>query len=250
MIHLKTPAEIETMTKAGEICRRVYQEVKAGVKPGITTAHLEKKTKELIYKYGGEGSFDKVPGYKWVTCQPINDQIVHTPPSERVLEDGDVLTIDMGVFLNGYHTDFADTFIVGTAKDQETVEFLKKGEETLKKALAVVKAGNYVGQISKVIQSEIEGAGYHIIKPLTGHGLGKTLHEEPMVPGFLPGPVERTYKMQPGLTIAVEVIYGKTTGKMKHEKGNDWSIVTADGGLSGQFEHTIAVTDKNSFILT
>lgn len=250
MIHLKSPEEIETMRQAGEILRRVFAEVKQDIKPGITTNEIEKKTKELIYKYGGEGSFDKVPGYKWVTCLPINDQIVHTPPSDRVVYDGDVLTVDMGVFLKGYHTDFADTFVVGTPKNKSTVKFLKKGEDTLRKALALVKAGNRIGQISGLIQTEIEGSGYDIVKPLTGHGLGKTLHEEPMIPGFLPGPVSKTYKIQPGLTIAVEVIYGETTGEMKHEKGGNWSIVTADGGLSAQFEHTIAVFDKNTCILT
>lgn len=250
MIHLKSPQEIETMKQAGEILRRVYSEVKQEIKPGITTNAIEARVKELIYKYGGEGSFDKVPGYRWVTCLPVNDQIVHTPPSDRVLKDGDVLTVDMGVFLRGYHTDFADTFVVGNALDEETVRFLKVGEETLKKALALVKSGNRIGQISELIQTEVEGAGYHIVKPLTGHGLGKTLHEDPLVPGFLHTPIAKTYKMQPGLTIAVEVIYGQTTGEMKHEKGGNWSIVTADGSLSGQFEHTIAITDKNSFILT
>lgn len=250
MVNLKTDEEIETMRKAGEIVRRVYGEVRKDMKPGITTNDIEKKTKELIYTYGGEGSFDKVPGYRWVTCQPINEQIVHTPPSDRVLKDGDVLTIDMGVFLEGYHTDFADTFIVGDPKDVDTVKFLKKGQETLNKALALVKAGNRIGQISQLIQDEIEGAGYHIVKPLTGHGLGKTLHEEPMVPGFLHTAVNKTYKMLPGLTIAVEVIYGQTSGEMRHEKGSDWSLVTADSGLSAQFEHTIAITDKNSHILT
>jgi methionyl aminopeptidase len=250
MIHLKSPDEIEIMQKAGTILRRVYREVKKDITPGITTNDIERKTKELIYKYGGEGSFDKVPGYKWVTCQPVNDQIVHTPPSDRVLQDGDVLTVDMGVFLDGFHTDFADTFVVGQARDQETVEFLKVGEETLKKALALVKPGNRIGHISQLVQQEIEGAGFHIVKQLTGHGLGRSLHEEPMVPNFLHGPIEKTYKIQPGLTIAVEVIYGRTTGEMRHEKGEKWSIVTLDGSLSAQFEHTIAVDSKNAFILT
>lgn len=250
MVHLKTQAEIDIMTKAGAMVRRIWSEVKPGIKPGMTTSQIEKQIKELIYKYGGEGSFDKVPGYKWVTCQPVNEQIVHTPPADRVLKDGDVLTVDTGVFLDGYHTDFADTFIVGDPKDAETVKFLKKGKETLDKALKLVKDGNYIGQISKLIQDEIEGAGYHIVKPLTGHGLGKTLHEDPMVPGFLQTKVEKTYKMRPGLVIAVEVIYGHTTGEMKHETGDGWSIITADHGLAAQFEHTIALTDKNSCILT
>lgn len=250
MIHLKSPQEIETMKKAGSIVRRVFSDVKPTIKPGITTNQIEKHVKELIYKYGGEGSFDKVPGYKWVTCQPINDQIVHTPPSERVVQDGDILTVDMGVFLDGFHTDFADTFIVGSANKPETVEFLRIGKETLNKALELVKPGNRIGHISQLIQQEIEGAGYHIVKPLTGHGLGRTLHEDPLVPGFLHQPVEKTYKIQEGLTIAVEVIYAQTTGEMKQERGNKWSIVTADGSISAQFEHTIAVNSKNAFILT
>lgn len=252
MVYLKTGEEIELMRQSGAILKKVVRELREEViKPGVTTKRIDDEAQRRIKGYGGEGSFNTVPGYLWFTTLPVNEQIVHTPPSERTLKTGDILTLDIGVRYKGYHTDHANTFVIGDVQlDSKTTEFLKVGKKTLYSALALVKPGRYIGEISACIQQGIEGHGYHIIKELTGHGLGKSLHEDPVVPGFIHKPIEKTYRIQPGLTIAVEVIYAMGTNKMIHEKGDDWSIRTADGSLAGWYEHTVAVSDKNTFILT
>lgn len=250
MIKLKTDKEIAIMQEAGRRLRKVMRGLLPTVKPGITTKQIDQKAEELIVKLGGEPSFKRVKNYSWATCLPINEQIVHTPPSKRQLKNGDVLTIDIGFYLNGLHTDHAVTFIVGDKKDPNVKRFLEVGKRTLEKAIPKVKKGNYLGEVSKAIEEGIGKAGYHIVQELTGHGIGHELHEDPLVPGFLNGPVGKTLKIKPGLVIAVEVIYAMGTSRMKFEKGSDWSIVTKDGSLSACFEHTIAVTEEKALILT
>lgn len=250
MIHLKTDAEIEIMSQAGEILRKVVSEVKPQIEVGMTTEEIDTRATDLIKKYGGEVSFNKVPGYSWATCLPINDQIVHTPPSKRKLKNGDLLTLDIGVYLKGYHVDYADAFIVGENKDPRITRFLQVGKETLDKAIAAAKVGHYIGEISQVIETGVRGNGYYILRELTGHGVGHDLHEDPYVPGFLDKPVEKTYRIKSGLVIAVEVIYSMGSEEIAYEPGNSWSIITKDRSISACFEATIALTDKNTRILT
>jgi len=249
-IKLKSKQEIEIMTRAGQILRETVDELKKLIEPGRTTNEIESAARSEIKKRGGEGSFNQVPGYQWFTCQSVNEQIVHTPPSDQVLRDGDILTIDIGVYLEGFNVDHANTYFVGEKRDPATEKFLRIGSETLKHTLALAGPGRHIGELSKSMQSGIEGAGYHIIKQLTGHGVGKSLHEDPLIPCYIDGPVEKTMKMPVGLTVAIEVMYGMTSGQMKHERGNDWSLVTADGSLSAQFEHTVAITEDGAQILT
>lgn len=250
MIKLKTEEEIAVMQEAGKRLKQVMRELLPEVKPGIITNQVDEKAEELILRKGGEPSFKKVKNYSWSTCLPINEQIVHTPPSKRVLKNGDVLTIDIGFFLHGFHTDYAATFVIGNKKNPEIVKFLNTGKKTLEKALSKVKVGKYLGEVSKTIEEGIGKDNYHVVKELTGHGIGRDLHEDPLVPGFLDRPLEKTLKIRPGLVMAVEVIYAMGTGKMKFEGGSEWSIVTADGSLSACFEHTIAVNEEKSVILT
>ncbi len=250
MVKLKTPAEIEVMKDGGKRLRASFQELLPFIKAGITTLEIDAKAEELIKKNGGESSFKRVPGYKWTICCPIDEQVVHTPPSDRVLKDGDLLTIDIGNFYKGFHTDFADTWIVGGVKDPKKEEFLAVGRKAFEKALAVVGNGRYVGEISKVIQDEVEGNGLFVMRDLTGHGVGRDLHEDPMVPGLLERSIDKTYKMRPGLVIAVEVIYSAGTRDIRYEEGDSWSIATKDSSMSGCFEHTIAILDTNTIILT
>lgn len=250
MIKLKSPQEIRTIQEAGAKLKKVVAELIPQIKPGVTTEYIDNQAQSLIKKYGGEPSFSKVTNYHWATCLPINEQAVHTPPSGRVLKDGDVLTIDIGLYYRGFHTDFAISLIVGDKKDNQIVKFLEVGKKTLNKALKEVKNGSYLGKISQVIQQEIERGGYRILRELTGHGIGRDLHEDPFVFQFLDSPVEKTYKMRPGLVIAVEVIYSKSSAKIAYERGNEWSIVSADGSLVACFEHTIALTEQGPKILT
>ncbi|MBI2049737.1 type I methionyl aminopeptidase [Candidatus Roizmanbacteria bacterium] len=250
MIKLKTQEEIAIMQEAGRRLRKVMMQLLPQIKPGVTTQLIDKKAEELIIKLGGQPSFKRVKNYSWATCLPINEQIVHTPPSMRKLKNGDILTIDIGFYLGGFHTDHALTIIVGDKEDPKVVKFLNTGKKTLEKALAKVKTGNYLGEVSKTIEEEIEKAGYHVVQELTGHGIGHDLHEDPLVPGLLEGSLDKTYKIKPGLVIAVEVIYAMGTSRMKFEKGSEWSIVTVDGSLSACFEHTIAITKEGSIVLT
>ncbi len=251
MIHLKTPQEIELMKKGGAILKSVREQLLEYAQSGITTNDIEERARELTHKLGAHGSFTHTPGYSWFTCQSINEQIVHTPPSNRVLKEGDLLTIDVGVLYEGFHTDSAATIVVGGAPSKQVSRFLRAGQEALAKAISLLGVGVHIGTISQAIQQVIEQEyGYHIVPQLTGHGIGHTLWEDPHVFNYLNTQVEKTPIIENGLVIAIEPIYAVGTHKMKYEKGSDWSLVTADGSLAAQFEHTIAITDKNVFILT
>lgn len=250
MVHLKTDEEIAIMKEAGHRLKKVMAELIPTVKTGKSTRAIDAYAEKLIKSHGGEPGFKRVKGYKWATCLCINEQVVHTPPSDRLLQDGDVLTIDIGFFYKGFHTDHATTLVVGSKKDHKIEHFLKVGRQTLVHAINAVKRDHYIGEISQVIEREITKNKFYILKELTGHGVGHDLHEEPYIPGFVDRPVRSTYKIRPGLVVAIEVIYSIGTEKIAYEKGSDWSIVTQDGSMSACFEHTVAVTSKNTIILT
>lgn len=249
-IHLKSKEEIETMMEGGRILRESVQELLPQIKAGMTTEQVDDIATKLIKSKGGEISFDKVPGYSWATCLPVNEQVVHTPPSNRVLQNTDVLTVDIGVYYGGLHTDYATTIVIGGTASPEVERFLEVGRASLDKAIEKAAVGAYLGEISQSIEEDIYGNGYHILEELTGHGIGKDLHEAPYVPGFLDRPVEKTYRIESGLVIAVEVIYSMGTEDIAHEKGNEWSIISADKSLTACFEKTIALFEKKRFILT
>lgn len=250
MIDLKTEEEITIMKEGGRRLNKVIKALLNKIEVGMTTLAIDSLAEELIKKEGGEPSFKKVKDYYWTTCLPINEQVVHTPPSDRKLKLGDVLTLDIGMYFKGYHTDCATTFSVGQDKDKQTSNFLKAGKKALFSAINQAKINNRLGQISQAIQKEIEEKGFFIMKDLTGHGIGKSLHEDPYVFGFLDRPIDKTILIKPGLTIAIEVIYSKGTEKIMNEKNKDWSIISADSSLTACFEHTVAVTEKETLVLT
>lgn len=250
MVDLKSDKEIAVMAEGGKRLRAVVNDLFPQVKPGITTKELDDKAEELIKKQGGEPSFKTVPGYLFSTCTPINEQIVHTKPSKKVIKEGDLLTLDIGMLYKGWHTDYAITKVVGREKKDEKINnFLKIGKNTLYLAIKEAKVGNRLGSISKVIEREITGNGYFIIKELTGHGIGKKLHEDPFIFGFVNRPIDKSPSIKKGLVIAIEIIYAMGTETMIYEKDN-WSIATKDKSMSACFEHTIAVTDQGPVILT
>lgn len=250
MINLKSEQEIEIMAEAGRRLKRVVNNLLSIIKPGITTNFIDKTAENLIIKYGGKPSFKEVNGYKWTTCLPINEQIVHTPPSDRVLLNGDLLTLDIGLYLKGFHTDFATSFIVGNKIDIKVINFLNTGKNAIDRAIKQAKIGNYIGNISETIQKTVESAGYNVSNTLVGHGIGRTLHEDPMVPGILEGNIINTPKIEKGLVIAIEIIYMMGKKDVEIEKNSEWSIKTTDNSLSACFEHTVAITDKGPVILT
>lgn len=250
MIILKNDQEIAIMKEGGSRLRKVVSRLIPAIKVGMTTREIDDLATKLIKDIGAELSFNKVKGYHWATCLPINEQVVHTPPSDRKLVDGDVLTVDIGLYFQGYHSDYATTIIVGEKKDPDLVNFLKIGKKTLEKAIGQAVVGNRIGQISKAIEDNIYGSGFFILKDLTGHGIGRELHEDPYIFGYVSKSIDKTLLIRKGLVIAIEIIYSKGTEKIAYEKEGDWSIVTSDGSLSACFEHTVAVTDKGTLILT
>lgn len=253
MIAIRTSEEIVIMREGGQKLGRILDELLAVETPGVSLLEIEKKADELIVAAGGTASFKTVKGYTWATCLCVNDVVVHGVPTEYKLQEGDVLTIDIGLLYKGFHTDTAWTKIVKSQKQDKQNEkerFLAKGEEALWKAIEQATVGNRVGNISKTIQDIIEGAGYSIITSLVGHGVGKELHEDPQIPGVLRGTIDNTALLKEGMTIAIEVIYAMGQGAVEYSNNDGWTLATKDGSLSAVFEHTIEVAPDGPHILT
>lgn len=253
MIYIKTPQEIAIMEKGGKILADTLFEVMKHAQPGVTELELDQLAEKLIVERGGEPGFKKVPGYHHTICVSTNDVVVHGIPTNYALQPGDIIGVDCGVYLEGFHTDMSESIIVGGTKavDKKVVDFLDTGKKALDLAIEQVKPGNHIGHISKTIQMIVEGGGYSVVRELIGHGVGHELHEEPEVPGYLRGKIEKTPVLKEGMVIAVEIIYNMGRKAIEYAGGgDDWTIVTADGSLSGLFERTIAVTRDGYKILT
>jgi len=250
MIIYKTDAEIEIMRIGGEKLKTVMKKLVPQIHVGMTTNDINTLAEKYLSEQGAEISFNKVEGYKWAVCVPINEQVVHTPPSKRILKEGDILTIDIGAYYQGFHTDHAITLVVGGKPTPKIDKFLLVGREALNLAIEQAQVGNRVGHISEAIEKKITEAGYHIMKQLTGHGVGRDLHEDPFIPGHVTKNIEKTMKLKAGMVLALEVIYSMGSNEIAYEKGQEWSIITANKSLSACFEHTVAITDKNTLVLT
>ena len=252
MIHIKTTQEIDIMRKGGKILSDVMWEVLKAAKPGVSELELDELAEKLIRERGGEPGFMKVPGYKYTVCVSTNDTVVHGIPTNYKLKKGDILGIDCGVYLEGFHTDMSESIIIGgNETNPDAANFLDTGKQALNLAIAQVKPGNHIGHISRTIQMIVEGGGYSVVRELIGHGVGRDLHEEPEVPGILRGQIEKTPLLKAGMVIAVEIIYNMgEKGVMHIGGGDDWTIKTQDGNLSGLFERTVAITDKGHEVLT
>lgn len=246
--NLKSEEALKIMAEGGEKLHEIKNKLAKSVDVGISAYEIDKMADDLIVKSGGEASFKKVPGYYWATCINVNAGIVHgIPKKELVFKDGDLVSVDVGIFYKGYHTD--TSISVGLNLSSENQKFLDTGKNALKKAIAKVKVGNRIYDISKEIEETITKAGYSPVKSLVGHGVGKFLHEEPQIPCFVYDKREATPKIQVGMALAIEVMY--TAGKPELEYDEDeWTISTQDGKISGLFEDTVAITDHGSFTLT
>lgn len=248
--------KIKAMTKAGEILGAALDTVLQHAKPGVTELELNDIADAYITEHGGYPGFKKVPGYKHAICACTNDVVVHGIPKKRVLKEGDSICIDTGVYVDGYHTDMGETIkiggsIVDTVEDTDEVgKFLSLGKRTMWKAIEQAVPGNRIGHISSVIQEAVEGEGYSVVRNLVGHGVGKTLHEKPEIPGILSVPIDKTPRIKSGMTLAIEVIYNMGGPDVEYEGEDGWTIVTADGSLSAVFERTILVTDQGPILLT
>ena len=243
--------KIRAMQAGGAKLGKIREILADMIKPGTNLLAIEEKAQALILEEGGVPSFTTVEDYQWATCLCINDEVVHGIPSDRVIDEGDVVTVDVGMIYDGYHTDTATTRIAGDEeKYPEEKKLLQVGKDTLTKAIGMAKAGNHIYDISSVIEAAITKAGYSVIKSLTGHGVGKTLHEEPMIPMYTHGKRERTPEIHPGMTLAIEIIYAEGNGSIEYTKDDGWTLGSRDRSLTVVFEHTIAVFDDRTDVLT
>ena len=247
----KTIEQIETMKKAGKILGQVLRETIDLVKPGITEDELDSFADKRIQELGGFPGFKKVPGYSNAICVATNDVVVHGIPKKRTLKEGDIIGVDCGVYLNGFHTDMAETVVVGKTNNKKIYDFLDAGKRAMYAGIKQAKPGNRVGDISKVMQDIVEKeGGYSVTRSLVGHGVGRELHEEPQIPGYLVGKIEKTPKLEVGMTIAIEIIYNMGKKDVEYEGTDDWTIVTKDGSLSGVFERTIVISENGPELVT
>lgn len=246
-VSIKNDKEIGIMRRSGKILSETLTFVQSKAKAGVTTAYLDKLAEEFILDAGAIPSFKGYQGFPGTLCIAVNDEVVHTiPSSEKVLQNGDILTIDGGVYLDGYHTDSATTFGIGEI-DPDTESFIETVREILYGAIRLVKPGVKTGDIGYFIEKETKKAGFHVIKELIGHGIGQSIHEDPQVPNF--GKPGKGVALKPGMTFCIEPIIGYST-RLIDTLDDDWCIVTRDGGLSCQQEHTVLVTQNGFEVIT
>lgn len=247
----KTPEQLEIMGKAGKMLGIVLEETLKQVKPGITELELDSFADNKIKELGGFPGFKKVDGYKHAICVATNDVVVHGIPGVRVLKDGDIIAVDAGVYLDGFHSDMAETVVVGKTQNKEIYRFLEAGKQAMYAGIRQAKPGNRVGHISKAMQEIIEHKnGYSVVRSLVGHGVGRQLHEDPQIPGYITGKIEKTPELVAGMAIAIEIIYNMGGQDVEYEGSDDWTIVSVDGSLSGVFERTIEITENGPRLLT
>lgn len=243
---VKAEWQLERMRQAGRIVAQVLSEIGAKVAPGVTTAELDALAYEIIMDSGGTPSFKGYHGYPATICASINEQIVHGIPDQRRLQQGDILSVDVGAIYEGYQGDAARTYGVGRIGSLAR-QLLKVTAGALAAATAKAVAGNRLGDVSNAVQQYAESRGYAVIREFTGHGIGAEMHEGPQIPNF--GPAGQGMLLQSGMTLALEPMVSAGTWRTRI-LADQWTVVTADGKLSAHFENTIAVTDDEPEILT
>ena len=248
MITIKSVREIETMREAGRILAETLGLLTRHVRDGVSTADLDRVAEEYIRSHdGARPSFKGLYDFPATLCTSINHEIVHGIPSpDRVLRDGDIISIDCGVCLEGLHADSAMTIPVGGV-DAETARLLRITQEALKAGIEAAMVGNHVGDIGHAVQRIVEGAGFSVVRELVGHGIGTSFHEEPQIPNY--GKPKRGPRLMPGMTLAIEPMVN-VGGPEIRTLGDRWTVVTADGSLSAHFEHTVVVEKDGPRILT
>jgi len=244
LIVVKSPEEIGVMCEGGAILSEILHNVKGEVRAGVTTKALDEWVAEEMKRRGVVASFKGYHGYPASVCISINDEVVHGIPGSRVVRDGDVVSIDLGVFHKGFHTDAALTVGVGVVSER-AARLIDVTREALREGVKYARVGNHVGDISAAVQRRVEDAGLSVIREYTGHGVGRELHEEPQIPNFVcggKGPLLRV-----GMTLAIEPMV--TAGGWRTKvAGNRWTVLTLDGSLSAHFENSVAVTDGEPIV--
>lgn len=246
--NLKSEEELKIMHEGGKKLARVKRALKDMVAVGISAWDIEEKAQALIKEEGAEASFMKVPKYHWATCVNVNDGVVHgIPKKEVVFEKGDIVSVDVGIYYKGFHTD--TSFSVGLEVDPQKAHFLEVGRRALNRGIEKAKAGNRIYDISEAIENTLREEGLTPVEGLVGHGLGKSLHEDPQIPCFAYGRREESPEIVPGAALAIEVMYTEGNGKIALDN-DKWTIVTRDGTISALYEDTILVTEKGPIVAT
>lgn len=246
MIKRKSRREVELMRTAGAIVKKTHLELSSYIKPGVTTRELDDIAEKYILSQNAIPSFKNYNGFPGSICASINEEVVHGIPGNRKLKDGDIITIDIGACYKGYHGDSAWSYAVGNVS-KENKKLLELTEQSLFEGLSFAKPGNHLSDISNAIQVYAESNGLSVVRELVGHGIGKDLHEEPMVPNY--GAPGRGPVLKPGMTIAIEPMLNLGSRYVKTLADN-WTVVTADSKPSAHYEHTIVITENGYEILT
>ncbi|KKQ86001.1 MAG: Methionine aminopeptidase [Candidatus Woesebacteria bacterium GW2011_GWB1_38_8] len=246
---IKTGTEIKIMQEGGKKLSHVKNSLEKAVKEGISAMEIENLANDLMAKEGGKPSFKMVDGYRWATCVNVNNGVVHGIPKKSIIfKRGDLVSIDVGMFYKGFHTD--TSFSVGVSTGVKTNKFIETGKIALKKAISEAKVGKRIWDISNAIETTLNKAGYSPIRSLVGHGVGRELHEDPQIPCFVDSLKRNESPIIPeGAVLAIEVMYTKG-GSNVSLSDDGWTINTADGKIAGLFEETVAITKKGSIVLT
>ncbi len=246
-VTIKSEHEIELMREAGRILAIVHDEMAQFIRPGITSMDINRKGEEVIRSFGCIPSFLNYQGFPASICVSINDEVVHgIPDKKRIIQEGDIVSLDAGVIYKGYQSDAARTHAVGeiSAEDQRLIDVTK---QSFFEGIKMAKAGNHLFDISKAIQECVENNGYSVVRDLVGHGIGKEMHEEPQIPNFKP--IGRGMKLRPGMTLAIEPMVNIGTYEVWVEE-NDWTVVTQDSQRSAHYENTVLIADEEPEVLS
>ena len=244
----KTKKELKIMAEGGRRLAKIKKRLREMINEGVSAKDVDDLAAGLIKKEKGKASFKMVPGYSWTTCVNVNSGIVHGIPKRSIVfKKGDIVSVDIGFYYQDFHTD--TSFSIGIGSNSETKRFLREGEKALKKAIKAARPGNRIHDISKAIEDSLKAAGLFPIKALVGHGIGRSLHEEPHIPCFVEGKKEDSPKIPEGAVFAIEVMY--TVGNPGIMVGEDgWTISTKDDKIAGLFEETVAVYADGPLVLT
>jgi methionyl aminopeptidase len=246
MVIVKLPEEINKMRASNHIVAEILSLLKERIKPGVTTADLDRMSEELARKKGAKPAFKGYKGYPFSLCISVNSEVVHGMPSNRILIPGDIVSLDFGVYHKGYYGDAAITVPVGHISEEAT-RLIKATEQGLYQGIKEAIAGNRLGNVSAAIQHCVETAGFSVVRDFVGHGIGKNLHEEPQIPNF--GLKGRGIELKTGMVLAIEPMVNEGTYKVR-VLDNGWTVVTQDGKLSAHFEHSVAITENGPDILS